>query len=86
MCFKWFLLLFAPIRLDCPGLRLSIALTRAANTATPRQLSSCVSCIAVLTSTNMQLAKGDVMKVNIDVGVRLTLDEGYDPPQGTPVM
>jgi hypothetical protein len=29
-----------------------------------------------------QLAKGDVMTVGIGVGVRLTLDEGYDPPQG----
>lgn len=70
----------------CPGLRLSIALTRAANTATPRQSSSYVLYIAVLTFLNMQLAKGDVMTVNIDVGVRLTLDEGYDPPQGMPVM
>lgn len=29
-----------------------------------------------------ELAKGDVMTVGIGVGVRLTLDEGYDPPQG----
>ena len=29
-----------------------------------------------------QLAKGDVMAFNIGVAVRLTLDEGYDPPQG----
>lgn len=37
------------------------------------------------TFRNSQLAKGDVMTVNIGVGVRLTLDEGYDPPQGTPL-
>lgn len=30
----------------------------------------------------VQLAKGDVMAFNIGVSVRLTLDEGYDPPQG----
>ena len=31
---------------------------------------------------HVQLAKGDVMAFNIGVAVRLTLDEGYDPPQG----
>ena len=39
------------------------------------RLTSLANCV--------QLAKGDAMTVSIGVAVRLTLDEGYDPPQGS---
>ena len=39
-------------------------------------------CVCVCMRACFQLAKGDVMAFNIGVAVRLTLDEGYDPPQG----
>lgn len=38
--------------------------------------------MCVFVYVHVQLAKGDVMAFNIGVAVRLTLDEGYDPPQG----
>ena len=46
-------------------------------------MHACVCvCVCVCMRACFQLAKGDVMAFNIGVAVRLTLDEGYDPPQG----
>lgn len=41
------------------------------------------STIAKKLGGSGEMAKGDVMNVNIGVAVRMTEDEGYDPPQGS---